>query len=330
MEKERGSKLPESFAREVPMIVEKIKKEVSKIVIGQTEIVEHVIRAILCNGHILMEGVPGIAKTLIIRAVAKTCGCDTKRVQFTVDLLPSDILGINAYNPSERTFHLRKGPVFTNFLLADEINRSPPKTQSALLQAMQEREVAIGNEIHKIKSPFLVLATQNPIEQSGVYNLPEAEIDRFLFKINISYPKVDEEMKVLDTNISLYNFEKFNLKRVIKREQILYLQEQVKKVFSSREIKAYIVKLVNLTRDPTKSYSKYVQIGSSPRGSIALHIASKAEALMKGRTHVLPEDVNSVIKTVLRHRILLNYKADADNVTTDKIIDEILNQLSPA
>lgn len=314
----------------VPIIIEKIKTETSKIVIGQTEIIEHLLRAILCNGHILIEGVPGTAKTLIVKAIATITGCDMKRVQFTVDLLPGDILGINNFNPNTKEFTFKKGPIFTNFLIADEINRSPPKTQSALLQAMQEKEVSSGNKIFNISEPFFVMATQNPIEQSGVYNLPEAEIDRFIFKINMGYPKFEEEMIILDTNVSLNSFEKFKLKEVVSKKEILNLQEVVKKVFSSKEIKKHIVKIIELTRDKDKEYSKYINLGSSPRGSIALHVASKAQALMKGRDYVLPEDVIAVAKPVLRHRIILNYRAEAEGITPDKIIDEILNHLSPA
>jgi len=330
MNKKEGSHISEELLKKVPKIIEKIKSETSKSVVGQTDIIEHLLRAILCNGHILIEGVPGTAKTLIVKTIATITGCDMKRVQFTVDLLPSDILGINSFNQSTKEFTFKKGPIFTNFLIADEINRSPPKTQSALLQAMQEKEVSSGNKLYTIEEPFFVMATQNPIEQSGVYNLPEAEIDRFLFKINISYPKLDEEIDVLDKNMSLKSFEQFNLCKVISKNEILQLQETVKKIFSSDEIKKYIVKIIELTREKNKEYSKYITLGSSPRGSIALHIASKAQALMKGRAYVLPEDVREVTKPVLRHRIILNYKAESEGISSDKIIDEILNQLSPA
>ncbi|MEK6927542.1 MAG: MoxR family ATPase [Nanoarchaeota archaeon] len=322
--------IPESVLQKTSRDIEKIEEEVSKVVMGQKDIVQHIIQAILCNGHILIEGVPGVAKTLIVRALAAVTGCDMKRIQFTVDLLPSDIIGINSYNPSTKVFSFKEGPVFTNFLIADEINRSPPKTQSALLQAMQEKEVSVGNDTHDIKKPFLVMATQNPIEQSGVYNLPEAEVDRFLFKINIDYPQFAEEISILDTNITMHNFDDYNLKEVISRVDILNLQQRVKEVFSSKEIKDYLVKIVHLTRDKNKSYSKYISLGASPRGAIALHIASKAKALMSGRDYVLPEDVNAVAKPVLRHRLILNYKAEAEKVTPDKVIEEILNHLNPA
>ena len=330
MNTKEGGGISEDVLKRVPKIIEKIKAETSKIVMGQTEIVEHLLRSILCNGHILIEGVPGTAKTLIVKTVATITGCDMKRVQFTVDLLPSDILGINAFNPDTKEFTFKKGPVFTNFLIADEINRSPPKTQSALLQAMQEKQISAGNKNYTIEEPFFVMATQNPIEQSGVYNLPEAEVDRFLFKINIDYPKFEDEIKILDTNVTLRSFEHFKLEQVITKKEILQLQEFVKKVYSSDEIKKYIIKVIESTRDKHKDYSKYITIGSSPRGSIALHVASKAQALMEGRNHVLPEDIRNVAKPVLRHRIVLNYLAEADGMNSDKIIDEILNQLSPA
>ena len=314
----------------VPKLIEKIKMETRKAIVGQTEIIDSVLIAVLCNGHILIEGVPGIAKTLIVKTIAAITGCDTKRVQFTIDLLPSDIVGINSFNPDTKEFTFKKGPVFTNFLIADEINRSPPKTQSALLQAMQENEISSGNKIYPIDPPFFVMATQNPIEQSGVYNLPEAEIDRFIFKINMTYPKIDEELSILDINMSFNMFEELGLKKVTSKNEILKLQKIVKKVYSSEEIKKYIVKIIELTRDSNKEYSRYISLGSSPRASIALHLASKAKALMKGRSYVLPDDVRSVAKLVLRHRIILNYRAESEGITSDKIIDEILNQLSPA
>lgn len=330
MRNSERKRIPEHILTKVTQDIKDIEKEVANVVIGQREIVEHIIRAVLCNGHILIEGVPGVAKTLIVRALAQVTGCVMKRIQFTVDLLPSDIIGISSYNPSNQEFRFREGPVFTNFLIADEINRSPPKTQSALLQAMQEKEVSVGNITHDIKKPFLVMATQNPIEQSGVYNLPEAEIDRFLFKITMDYPKFDEEVEILDTNMTIHNFDSFNLKKVVSKQDILELQKRVKEVFSSKEIKEYIVKIISATRDKTRSYSKYISLGASPRGAIALHIASKAQALMCGRDYVLPSDVNAVAKPVLRHRMILNYKADAEKVNQDHIIGEILKQLTPA
>jgi len=327
---DKKERIPKRVLEKISENIKKIEKETSKVVVGQSEIIKNIILAILCDGHILIEGIPGIAKTLIVRTIASTIGCDMKRVQFTVDLLPSDIIGINSYDPGKKVFVFKEGPVFTNFLIADEINRSPPKTQSALLQAMQEKEVAVGLHIHTIKRPFFVMATQNPIEQSGVYNLPEAEIDRFLFKITMGYPTHGEEVQILDTNISIYPFEKFDIKRIITSNEILDMQKLVKEVFSSKEIKDYIIKIINLTRDKDRDYSKFITLGSSPRGSIALHIASKAQALMNGRDYVLPEDVDAVAKLVLRHRIILNYKAEADKINSDKIIERILNHLNPA
>jgi MoxR-like ATPase len=304
-----------------------IEKELSRIVVGQNEIVKGIIRAILCNGHVLVEGVPGVAKTLIVKAFAEITGCDMKRVQFTVDLLPTDITGIMSYTP-KKGFEIIKGPVFTNFLIADEINRSPPKTQSALLEAMQERAVSISRETYPLPEPFFVMATENPIELSGVYSLPEAQIDRFLFKLLIYYPKQSDEKLILDQNITIKDFEDFKIKKVLNAKKILELQARVKKVFTSDAIKDYIVKIVSETRSKDHEYSKYISCGASPRASIALHIASKAEALMNGRNYVIPQDVRTIAFPVLRHRIILNYEAEAEQVNQDKIIKYILAKIN--
>lgn len=317
-------KIPDK--KEIPFIVNQIEDEISKIVIGQREIVRGFIRAILCNGHVLVEGVPGVAKTLIVKALAKVMGCEMKRIQFTVDLLPSDIIGISTYN-QKKGFEVVKGPIFANFVMADEINRSPPKTQSALLEAMQERAVTIARQTYPLPKPFFVMATENPLEVSGVYTLPEAQVDRFLFKLLIGYPKFDEELRILDQNISLKNFEDFGLKSILSDKKILDLQEKTKKVFSSDEIRHYIISIVDESRSKAFEYSKYISYGASPRASISLFIASKAEALMNGRDFVLPEDVKTVSYPVLRHRIILNYEAEADKVSQDKIIEHILGKV---
>ncbi len=308
-------------------ILEDMNRELAKTVVGQKEIVHGIMRAILCNGHVLVEGVPGVAKTVIVKSIATILDCDMKRVQFTVDLLPTDITGIMSYTP-EKGFEIVKGPVFTNFLLADEINRSPPKTQSALLEAMQEKEVTIARETHKLPVPFFVMATENPLEVSGVYTLPEAQVDRFLFKLLIGYPKSDEERLILSRNTTIKTFEEYGLKPVISIEQILKLQDQVKKVFTSEAIEEYIVKIVTETRSKTMEFSNYISYGASPRASIAMYIASKAEALMCGRDYVTPKDVQIVSYPVLRHRIILNYEAEAEKVTTDKIIKHIISKVS--
>jgi len=307
-------------------ILAEIEKEISKIVVGQKEIIHGILRAVLCDGHVLVEGVPGVAKTLIVKAMATILGCEMKRVQFTVDLLPTDITGIMSYTP-EKGFEIVKGPVFTNFVLADEINRSPPKTQSALLEAMQEKMVTIARNTHNLPLPFFVMATENPVETSGVYSLPEAQVDRFLFKLLIDYPTSAEEKSILTINTTIKKFSDYDLKAILSPEKILKLQAQVKDVFTSEVIEDYIVKIVTETRSKEGEFGKYVSYGGSPRASIALYIASKAEAVMKGRDYVIPEDVRAVVYPVLRHRIILNYEAEAEGIMTDKGIGHIIGKV---
>jgi MoxR-like ATPase len=311
---------------DVAKILKDVENEMSSIVVGQKEIVHGILRAVLCNGHVLVEGVPGTAKTLIVRSMATILGCDMKRIQFTVDLLPTDITGIMSYTP-EKGFKIQKGPVFTNFVLADEINRSPPKTQSALLEAMQEKEVTIAKETYTLPKPFFVMATENPLENSGVYTLPEAQVDRFLFKLLIGYPKPKEEQGVLKKNTTTKTFESFELKPILNPEKIIALQEKVKEVFTSEAVEEYIIKIVGESRNKDWDWGKYISYGGSPRASIALYIASKAEALMQGRDYVSPEDVKKVTYPVLRHRIILNYEAEAEGITTDKVIKQILTRV---
>ncbi len=308
-------------------VLETLEKEMSKIVVGQRETIRGVVRAILCDGHVLVEGVPGVAKTLIVKSIARIFGCEMNRVQFTVDLLPTDITGIMSYTP-EKGFKIVKGPIFTNFLVADEINRSPPKTQSALLEAMQEKAVTISKKTYDLPKPFLVMATENPIEVSGVYQLPEAQVDRFLFKLLIGYPNQKEENKILMNNVTIKKFEDYNLKKLFNAKEIIKLQEQVKEVFTSEAIREYIIQIVNETRKSGGSFGKYISYGASPRASIALFIASKAEAMMNGRDYVIPEDVRVVAYPVLRHRIILNYEAEADDMNSDMVIKEILNKVN--
>lgn len=324
MNKER---LSSSDYKKVKIVVESIEKEVSKIVVGQSRVIRGIIRGILCNGHVLVEGVPGVAKTLMIIAIAKATGCEMKRIQFTVDLLPTDITGIQSYTP-EKGFEIMKGPIFANFIVADEINRSPPKTQSALLEAMQEKKVTIAKETYNLPSPFFVMATENPLENSGVYQLPEAQVDRFLFKLLVDYPKKDEEEEILDQNMTTRTFDSYGLKGIINAKQIIELQEMTKKVYSSDAIKKYIVDIVSMTRRTDMDFSKYLSYGGSPRASISLFIASKAEALMNGRDHVIPHDVLEVVYPVLRHRLILNYQAEADKIDSDKVISEILKHVA--
>jgi MoxR-like ATPase len=314
--------------KEVAGLLDSVRNEVSKALIGQKESVDAVLCAILCNGHVLLEGVPGIAKTLLVRAMSDALGCESKRIQFTVDLLPSDITGITTYTP-DRGFETIKGPIFANFLLADEINRSPPKTQSALIESMQEQQVTIAKETYKLPQPFFVMATENPLESSGVYDLPEAQVDRFLFKLIVGYPESPEEEKqIMDNNMNMRKFEDFNINPVLSPQKIIRMQEITRKVYMDEKIKEYIVKIVHKTRKKDFDSGNYVDWGGSPRATIALYIASKAWALMQGRTYVIPEDVRKIAHYVLRHRVILNYKAHAEGISSDKVIDEILDLVS--
>lgn len=267
-----------------------IRKEISKVVVGQEGVVAALLLGLLANGHVLLEGIPGVAKTLLIRTLAQTTGCKFSRVQFTVDLLPTDITGITAYEPG-RGFFVVKGPIFANFVLADEVNRAPAKVQSALLEAMQEKQTTIGKETFAMMNPFFVMATENPIETSGTYPLPEAQIDRFLLKLFMGYPTKDDEQKVLNKNITLETFDHYNIKPIITPEIIVDMQETVKKIYMSPQIEKYIIDVVDATRHP-KDYNielgKYVQWGGSPRASIGLFIASKANALLQGKNFVTP------------------------------------------
>ncbi|MEM2131131.1 MAG: MoxR family ATPase [Candidatus Woesearchaeota archaeon] len=305
---------------------DELRYEVSKIVVGQNEVMNSVIEAILSNGHCLVEGIPGIAKTLLLRTLSIAMGCDFKRIQFTPDLLPSDIVGVTAYD-EKKGFYTIKGPVFANIVLGDEINRAPPKVQSALLEAMQEKQVTIGKNSFSLPKPFFVMATQNPIEQMGTYPLPEAQIDRFIYKIIMKYPPMEDEEKILKQNISLKRFEDYNISAILKPEEIVKIQEDVKKIYSDPKIEKYIVRIVDATRNPHKynlELGKYIEFGSSPRASISLYIASKAHALLNGKIFVTPQDIKEVALNIFRHRIMLNYEGQAEDVKTEDIIKEIL------
>jgi len=309
--------------------ITKTKSEIGKIVIGQEKVIDSVFRAICANGHILFEGVPGLAKTLMVRTVSQTMGCSFARIQFTPDLLPSDITGLTSYQ-KEKGFYIIKGPVFANFILADEINRAPPKVQSALLECMQEKQVTIGHETLQLPLPFFVMATQNPLEQVGTYPLPEAQVDRFLFKLIVGYPTVDNEMEVLNKNMTIHKFEHFDVKPVFSPDVIMEMQQSAKYIYLSDKIEKYLVTIIDATRFPSKykiKQSHYIEFGASPRGSIGLYISAKANALMRGRTYVIPEDVKEVAYDVLRHRLLLTYEAQAENVTTEQVIKEILQKI---
>jgi len=312
--------------REVYDLISKTREEVSKVVVGQKDVIDAFMCALLCDGHVLLEGVPGIAKTLLVRTLAEASGCTSKRIQFTVDLLPSDILGITTYTP-DKGFETIKGPIFANFIVADEINRSPPKTQSAMIEAMQEKQVTIAKETYSLPSPFFVMANNNPLESSGVYDLPEAQVDRFLFKVLMGYPNRNQETNIMEHNMTLSKFSSFNVKPILSPEKILSMQEITKNIYMSDKIKEYIVKIIEKTRKKDFRHGQYIEWGGSPRASIGIFIASKAWALMNGRNYVVPQDVKDVTHYVLRHRIILNYRARAENITSDKIIDEILSMV---
>lgn len=311
-------------------LIKELKKEISRVVVGQEDIVDGIIRALIANGHVLLEGVPGIAKSLIIKSIAITTGCNFGRIQFTVDLLPTDIIGITTLSADKSAFAILKGPVFSNFLMADEINRAPPKTQSALLEAMAEKQVSISRNTYQLDEPFFVMATQNPIETSGTYPLPEAQTDRFLFKLIMDYPGKEEEAQIIEQNIALKKFEDYELKVLMQPEDLIEMQALVQKVEHTKRINHYIVEIVNATRHPKKyslNLGKYISLGASPRASIFLFIGAKADAFMQGETYVRPQNIKNVALDVLRHRISLNYKAKVDRITTDDIINEILSTI---
>jgi len=326
--KEETKKLEDDIKR-YHEIVLKAKAEIGKVVIGQEIVVDSVFRAIFANGHVLFEGVPGIAKTLLSRTASQTMGCSFSRIQFTPDLLPSDITGMTSYQ-KEKGFYIVKGPVFANFILADEINRAPPKVQSALLECMQEKQVTIGHETLQLPLPFFVLATQNPLEQVGTYPLPEAQVDRFLFKLIVGYPSLEEEQLVLEKNMTIHKFEHFDIQPVFSPEVINEIQEATKKIYLSKKIEKYIVTIIDCTRHPANyklKQSNYIEFGASPRGSIGIFISAKANAVLRGRTYVIPEDIKEVAHDVLRHRLILTYEAQAANVKPESIIDEILQKV---
>jgi MoxR-like ATPase len=306
--------------------VDMLSMEMDKVIVGQKHMVERLLIGLLSNGHVLLEGVPGLAKTLAIKSLASTIQADFSRIQFTPDLLPADLIGTMIYNQRKEEFTVRRGPLFANFILADEINRAPAKVQSALLEAMQERQVTIGEQTFKLPEPFLVLATQNPVEQEGTYPLPEAQVDRFMLKIVIGYPTREDERKIIRQNIG-QSFP--STTPVLKPEDILKARTVVKDVYMDEKIEKYIVDIVFATRFPGEyklnKFKNLISFGGSPRASINLALASKAYAFIKRRGYVIPEDVRAICHDVLRHRIGLTYEAEAENVTSENIINEILN-----
>jgi len=307
--------------------VVELEEEVKKVIVGQEGVLKKVIIALLSGGNILLEGVPGLAKTLIVSTLAEASSLDFKRIQFTPDLLPSDILGTKIFNLKTGEFITKKGPIFTNFLLADEINRAPPKTQSALLEAMQEKQVSILGDTYKLSKPFLVMATQNPLEQEGTYPLPEAQIDRFMMKILVDYPNKEEEIEIINR---MTTNEVIKVRKVLTGEEILELQRKVRDIYVDDLIKEYIVTIVDATRNP-KDYDlelgKYIKFGASPRANIWLILGAKASAYLENRDYVNTDDVLKVVRDVLRHRVFLTYEADVDNIKVDDIIKEILNKV---
>lgn len=299
-----------------------------QIIVGQKHLVESLLIGLLSDGHVLLEGVPGLAKTLAIKTLASLIDAKYSRIQFTPDLLPADVVGTMVYSQKDESFQVKKGPIFANFVLADEINRAPAKVQSALLEAMQERQVTIGKETFLLPEPFLVLATQNPIEQEGTYPLPEAQVDRFMLKVIIDYPKQEEEKLIIRQNI---NGEKFNVKPILKAEEIIEARKVVRQVYLDEKIERYIVDIVFATRYPEKYDLKELKdmigFGGSPRASINLALAARTYAFIKRRGYVIPEDVRAVAHDVLRHRIGLTYEAEASNVTSGEIVSKILNKV---
>jgi MoxR-like ATPase len=306
--------------------IDMVNMEMNKVIIGQKHMVERLMIGVLANGHILLEGVPGLAKTLAIKSLANVIKAKYSRIQFTPDLLPADLIGTMIYSPKSEEFMVKKGPVFANFILADEINRSPAKVQSALLEAMQERQVTIGEETFKLEEPFLVMATQNPIEQEGTYPLPEAQVDRFMLKVVIGYPDKEEEKKILRQNIGQ---EMPQTSTVIKTTDVIKARDVVREVYLDEKIENYITDIVFASRFPQQykltRFEPLIQYGASPRASINLALAAKAFAFIRRRGYVIPEDVRAVAQDVMRHRIGLTYEAEAENITTEEIINEILN-----
>lgn len=327
-----------STSEDIKIIIEKVRekskdfsllsKEINQVIVGQKYMINRLLIGLLSNGHVLLEGVPGLAKTLAIKTLAEALDGEFSRIQFTPDLLPADVLGTLIYNMKENDFSIKKGPIFANFILADEINRSPAKVQSALLEAMQEKQVTIGDETFKLKEPFLVLATQNPIDQEGTYPLPEAQVDRFMLKCVVSYPDFEQERTILRQNIS---GEKHEVKKIITLEKIFEARELVKEIYMDEKIESYILNVIFATRYPEKynmpNLKPYILFGSSPRGSISMALAAKANAFLNQRGFVVPEDVKSVAKDVLRHRVGITYEAEAENITSEDIIDQILSSI---
>lgn len=302
-----------------------LRQEIGKVIIGQKYLVDRLIVGLLANGHVLLEGVPGLAKTLAVKTLSQCLRAEFKRIQFTPDLLPADVIGTLIYSPNKGEFTTKKGPIFTNLLLADEINRAPAKVQSALLEGMQERQVTIGDETYPLPQPFLVLATENPIDQEGTYPLPEAQMDRFMLKLLVNYPNKEEELKILDSNANVSV--RHDVSPVVDAETIFKSRKLVDQIYLDDKLKGYIVDVVLATRNPEKfgasELSAFIRFGASPRATISLALASKASAFMQGRSFVTPQDIKSIGFDVLRHRIIVSYEAEAEDISSDDIIKTI-------
>ena len=312
------------------LFIDRLRAELAKVVVGQLYMVDRLMIGLLSNGHVLLEGVPGLAKTLTIKSLAQAIQAKFSRIQFTPDLLPADVIGTTIYNQQRHEFIIRKGPIFANFILADEINRAPAKVQSALLEAMQEKQVTIGDETHKLEEPFLVLATQNPIEQEGTYSLPEAQVDRFMLKVVVGYPGRNEEQMIIRQQVQGADLPIVN--PVVSTYEILQARSLVRQVYMDEKVEQYILDIVFATRYPEQfnldRLKPLISYGGSPRASINLALASKAHAFMHKRGYVIPDDVKAICKDVMRHRIGLTYEAEAENVTSEKIVDDILSAIA--
>lgn len=323
-----GISLINEKVKEQSVMVTALRAEMSKVIVGQQYLIDRLIIGLIANGHLLLEGVPGLAKTLAVKTLAALINTTFHRIQFTPDLLPADLIGTLVYNPRDGQFVTKKGPIFANIILADEINRAPAKVQSALLEAMQERQVTIGQETYKLAEPFLVLATENPIEQEGTYPLPEAQVDRFMLKLRITYPSMEEERRILD--MMAVTQPQLSVRAVIQPDHILAARKVVDEIYVDEKIKDYILSIVFATREPSKynlPLKEYIRYGASPRATIYLTLAAKAHAFLLGRGYVTPQDVKSMAPDVLRHRLLISYEAEAEDLTSDDLITRILNEL---
>ena len=314
-------------AADYSTLIKTLRDEMKKVIVGQDDIIEKLLLSLLAQGHVLLEGVPGLAKTLLIRTLSECINSNFVRLQFTPDLLPSDITGTKIYDHNTTSFKTIKGPIFSNFILADEINRAPPKVQSALLEAMQEKQVSIQGETFHLSKPFFVMATQNPIESEGTYKLPEAQVDRFMFKLLITYPNKEEEANIIERFTDGINHQ---ASKILSEEQLIQMQEFTQKIYADKKIKDYVAEIVDATRHPQKydlDVDNQIEYGASPRASLWLTLGAKAHAILKGRGFVMPEDVEAVAHEVLRHRILLTYEAEAEEISSDVIITKILQKI---